>query len=121
VPPIPEKVLRFLGDHIDTVPQLEALLLMRADALHAWDEEELATRVYVDRETASGILQTLCRRLLIVTEDSVRYRYGPKMESGAELIDEVAAVYRQHLVAVANYIHSKASVSEYSIWQESLR
>ena len=43
-PEIPARVLQFLAERIDTVPQLEALLLLWESPQRQWTEEELAAR-----------------------------------------------------------------------------
>ena len=54
-PEIPARVLQFLAGHIDSVPQLEALLLLWEDPQRLWSEEELAGRIYVGRPVAATI------------------------------------------------------------------
>ena len=44
-PEIPERVLQFLAERVDTVPQLEALLLLWENPQRQWSEEELAARI----------------------------------------------------------------------------
>jgi hypothetical protein len=107
-PHIPEKVLQFLAEKIDTVPQLEALLLMWESPQRLWSQEDLCARIYVDKLVATSILQALQRRQLIALEGSL-YRYDPSWDASAEIMPEVAAAYRRHLVPVATFIHSRAS------------
>ena len=110
-PDIPEQVLRFIAERIDTVPQLEALLLMWGNQNRAWDCEELAARIYVRRDVCADILQTLLRRDLLTAEDpaSPRYRYNPEWDKSGELMTKVADAYRRHLVQIATFIHSRGS------------
>ena len=113
-PDIPARVLQFLAERIDTVPQLEALLLLWENPQRLWSEEELAARIYVGRQAAATILQQLQRHQLVVTGEpasTVRYRYNPQWEDTGELMAEVAASYRLHLVPVATFIHSRASTA----------
>jgi hypothetical protein len=113
-PDIPARVLQFLAERIDTVPQLEALLLLWENPQRLWSEEELAARIYVSRQAAASILQQLQRHQLVVAGESapvVRYRYNPQWEGAGELMAEVAASYRRHLVPVATFIHSRASTA----------
>jgi hypothetical protein len=116
--PIPDNVLRFVAERIDTVPQLEALLLLWENRTHAWDVAEIAARIYVAPDTAVEILQTLQRRQLIDAAETnpVRYRYNPVWDSTGELMAQVATEYRRHLVPMATFIHSKApsSVREFA-------
>ncbi|HJY42390.1 MAG TPA: hypothetical protein VJ303_14165, partial [Steroidobacteraceae bacterium] len=61
-PEIPARVLQFLAERIDTVPQLEALLLLWENPQREWSEEELAARIYVARPIAETIMQALQRQ-----------------------------------------------------------
>ncbi|HJY35967.1 MAG TPA: hypothetical protein VJ299_00820 [Steroidobacteraceae bacterium] len=111
-PEIPARVLQFLAERIDTVPQLEALLLLWESPQRQWTEEELAARIYVDRPVAATILQALLRQQLVMQEPgSAGYRYNPPWDSSGEVMPEVAAAYRRHLVHLATFIHSRASTA----------
>jgi hypothetical protein len=112
-PEIPARVLQFLAERIDTVPQLEALLLLWESPQRQWSEEDLAGRIYVKRQVAAAILQSLQRQQLVVAESAatVRYRYNPQWDPSGELMPEVAATYRRHLVPIATFIHSRASTA----------
>jgi hypothetical protein len=67
-PEIPARVLQFLAERIDSVPQLEAVLLLWQDPQQLWSEEELAGRIYVGRQDAATILQSLQRQQLVTAE-----------------------------------------------------
>ena len=112
-PEIPARVLQFLAGYIDSVPQLEALLLLWEDPQHLWSEEELAGRIYVGRPVAAAILQSLQRQQLVTAEPAaaMRYRYDPQWDPSGEVMPEVAATYRRHLVPLATFIHSRASTA----------
>jgi hypothetical protein len=112
-PEIPGLVLQFLAERIDTVPQLEALLLLWENPQRLWSEEELAGRIYVGRQVAATILQALQRQQLITAEPASagQYRYNPQWDPTGEVMPEVAAAYRRHLVPLATFIHSRASTA----------
>lgn len=112
-PEIPARVLQFLAERIDTVPQLEALLLLWGDPQRLWSEEELAGRIYVGRQVAATIMQALQRQQLVTAEpaSTIRYRYDPQWDPSGEVMPEVAAAYRRHLVPLATFIHSRASTA----------
>ncbi|NJO12393.1 MAG: hypothetical protein HC872_01760 [Gammaproteobacteria bacterium] len=111
-PDIPQQVLQFIAEQIDTVPQLECLLLLQQYDHHAWGPDEVAARIYISRETAQGILDVLVRRRLAAAEGTPpRYRFSAGDAAKRELIAEVAATYQRHLVPIATFIHSKASAS----------
>lgn len=106
---IASHVLQFIAEHIDTVPELEALLLLREAGSRTWSEEEVAARIYVSRPAAGGILESLRRKQLVAAQgEPPQYQYRPEPAAKADLIDDVAAAYRLHLVPVATFIHSKA-------------
>jgi hypothetical protein len=111
-PEIPARVLQFIAERIDTVPQLEALLLLWENPQREWSEEELAARIYVARPIAETIMQALQRQQLVTTEPaSARYRYNPQWDPSGEVMPEVAAAYSRHLVQLATFIHSRASTA----------
>jgi hypothetical protein len=95
------------------VPQLEALLLLWENPQRLWSEEEVAARIYVGRPVAAAILQALQRHQLVVAEpaQSPQYRYNPQWEPTGEVMADVAASYRRHLVHLATFIHSRASTA----------
>lgn len=108
---LPEDVLRFIGDRIDSVPHLEALLLLWEDPARRWTIAEIAARVYVSEDIARAVLQDLAQRRLIraETQTSTRYVYDPAWDEAAQLMPRVAATYRHHLIRIAKIIHAKAS------------
>ena len=112
-PQIPDNVLQFIAERIDSVPQLEALLLLWESAQRSWTEEEVAARIYVSRAVAAQILQSLQRQNLVTSEStqSARYQYNPQWDPTGQVMPEVAAAYRRHLVQLATFIHSRASTA----------
>ena len=117
-PEIPARVLQFLAERIDTVPQLEALLLLWENPQRLWSEEELAGRIYVSRTVAATILQALQRQQFATAQTAapepaaaMRYGYNPQWDPSGEVMPEVAAAYRRHLVPLATFIHSRASTA----------
>lgn len=108
---IQREVWDFIETNIDTVPQLEALLLIYGTEDRPWKTEEIASRIYVAVASAHDILETLRRRALIVSDDSAGYRRSPATDATTTLIAEVSHAYRRHLVPIATFIHSKASAS----------
>jgi hypothetical protein len=105
-----EDVLRFIADRIDTVPQLESLLLLWEAQPCAFTAEDLAQRIFVSRETASQILRDLQQKKLVATAaDPSEYVYDSSWDPTGHFIAHVAATYRRYLIPVATFIHSKAS------------
>jgi DNA-binding MarR family transcriptional regulator len=72
-----DKVYTFVLDQIETVPHLEALLLLWNSRPQPWTVENLAKRLYISTEIVDALLDDLARRGLIVcvqgTPDGYRY------------------------------------------------
>jgi hypothetical protein len=107
---ISDEVLDFIGRRIDSVPHLEALLLVWEKPQTIWTEDDVARRVYVSRDQARVILQDIARHGFIVAsvETPGGYHYEPAWDE-AQIMAKVAATYRQHLIHVAGLIHSKTA------------
>lgn len=106
----PQDVDSFILNDIDSVPHLEALLIVRAHRPQSFSIAEVASQLYIHEEAAASILRDLERRgfLRTVSGDANRYEYAASGELEA-LVMQVEITYRRELVRVANMIHSKAS------------
>ncbi|HEX3996082.1 MAG TPA: hypothetical protein VHX39_33340, partial [Acetobacteraceae bacterium] len=72
---LPADVRDFVARYIDTIVQLEALLLLRADESHDWNVTEMAARLHTTGQEAAKALQRLTEDGLAWRE-SERYRLG---------------------------------------------
>lgn len=110
---IPPAVERFLLDSIDTVPHLEALLLIFQSPDTVWAVADLAARIYVSDKQAAAIADDLARRALIarVEQAPTKYQFVAQSPDKTQLLDQVAQSYRTQLVQVTRLIHSNASGS----------
>ena len=106
-----KEVDEFILEHIDTVPHLEALLLLRNSRPKEWTVEEMASALYVSSGTARTILQSLTRRGLLVAgrETPERFRYESLSSKRDRLVEAVDARYRKDLIRISRMIRSKAS------------
>jgi len=111
-PQISPRVLKFVAEKIDTVAELEALLILSDDENRPWSAQEIAARLYVEPASAVRALDTLARRALVAVEGMpARYRFSPLHSDDRAAFAETAETYRHSLVTIATFIHSKASVS----------
>jgi hypothetical protein len=108
-----QAVYQFIYEQIDSVPHLEALLLLWNARPQPWLVENLATRLYVSVEVGRSLLQDLARRQLIVAaaKDENLFSYESTSVERDQLMAEVDAVYRREVVRVSTLIHSKPSSS----------
>ena len=107
---IPAAVLHFIEKRIDTVPELEALLIMSAEPERSWSAPEIAAMTYVSPATAVEVLRALQRhRLISGDERGGLFRFGPLDELERQVVGQTAIAYRTHLVSIATLIHAKAA------------
>jgi predicted transcriptional regulator len=105
------QVDRFIIEQIDSVPHLEALLLLFNSQPKAWPTEEMANSLYVRNDIAEKILDALLQRNLIARDSKVPdvYFYSAEDEHRNSLLEAVDAVYRKEVVRISSMIHSKGS------------
>lgn len=108
-PLIPEAVKRLIVDRIDSVAELESLLLLRSEPAHEWDARQLAGRIYVGENEAARLLETLCGRGFFGQGENGFYRYCPDSEALRETVEVLADTYRTRLIPVTKLIHAKSS------------
>jgi DNA-binding MarR family transcriptional regulator len=104
---------QFVLEYIDSVPQLEALMLLWNSRPVAWTAQELASRLYLAAEKVDELLRDLIHRNLIVRAEGkpAKYSYNAQAEKQNKLMEQVDLVYRRDLVRISTMIHSKTSPS----------
>jgi hypothetical protein len=114
---MPADVRRFLAENIDTVPQLETLLMMHGDQDRSWLVADVASRNYITEQRAMDTLNALQRRGLVSLEDSQpRFRFNPVRDEDRSLVASLARFYQRNLSLVTEFIHAKpsAAVTEFA-------
>lgn len=106
---LPDDVIRFLNQHIDSVEQLEVLLLLHRAAESDWTAEMVAAALYTQPASAERRLAALCDDGLIVPSPRQpgAFRHIPNASGDGEMIATVADTYRERRVAVVTAIASK--------------
>ena len=106
--PIPPNVHQFLLRHIDSIGELEALLLLYRKRDNQWTLPLISQRLYITEAATSQILARLISQRLIVHEgDEPWFRYHPESVEMEDLVTATSEIYARHLVPVTNLIHSK--------------
>jgi hypothetical protein len=105
---VPAPVKRFVKRHIESVEQLEVLLLLRAAADKHWTAEEVARARVTHAEAAAAWLENLAVRGFVRHEPR-GYRYDPPSAEAERTIDELAESYAKYRVAVVALIFSRPS------------
>jgi hypothetical protein len=108
-----DEVSSFVIENIDTVPHLEALLLVWQSGSESWSATRLAARIYVDAAQAKAILEDLNRRGFIARDsaDPDEYRFDPEWDRERQLVPRLAKSYSRDLIGITRLIHSKGSAS----------
>ncbi|HZP04219.1 MAG TPA: hypothetical protein VFB43_04900 [Terracidiphilus sp.] len=112
-PRSPLDAYEFILKNVDSVPHLEAIILLWNSRPVAWSPEELATRLYIDSEKVLALLRDLVR-LQLVAEASgnpSKFAYFARSPEQDELMRLLDAAYRRDLVRISTMIHSKTSSS----------
>jgi hypothetical protein len=106
---IPEDIARFILEKIESVAQLEALLLFRGNQEKEWSVKALAARLYIsDEQTAQLLLGLSAQGFVSATpEEPSVFRYQPGSAELHEKLERLAEFYSKHLVPITNLIHSK--------------
>jgi hypothetical protein len=104
-------VYEFIYDNIESVPHLEALVLLWNSRPVWWTCEELSSRLYVPPHQVAHLLHDLVRIGFVAESTSlpVKFSYLPKSEEQDELLVSIDDAYRKDLVRISTMIHSKTS------------
>lgn len=118
------EVERFLLEEIDSIPHLEALLLLRSSHPRAWSVGEMAKALYISESHARAVLQGLQRRKLCAAEvpqpspdqpangtlpETQGWRYDCASTNRDDLVQRVEMAYRRELVRITRMIHAKGT------------
>jgi hypothetical protein len=105
----PAEIEQFIAQHIESLAQLEMLLLLRTESTRSWSCFDLARQLYITPDVCTGIVADLERRGFVLRDaaDSSLARYRSTGVSVDQLIDQLAALYQQRRVAVITLIYSK--------------
>ena len=109
---VPQEVTTFLADHIESVLQLELLLLLRADPARLWSAAALAHEMKIDPVFTAAQLDTFYAQGLLAGEartdaPGAAYRYAPASAALDATVAAVAAAYASHRVSIIGLIFSK--------------
>lgn len=107
---VPESVRRLIAESIDSIVELEAILLLRAHANQDWDAEQAGARLYVSVTVAAHILDALARRGFFTVVEN-RYRYDRANTEMETQVAALATAYATNLIAVTHLVHAKPTDS----------
>lgn len=102
-------VERFVAQHIQSIEQLEVLLLLVRTAPRDWTADAIAAELRVAAPSVTQRLQDLERRNLVV-QARAAHRYNPQIRENAVIL-KVADANRERRVALIAFIFSKQTSS----------
>ena len=105
-PYVPDVVREFIIKRIDSIAQIEALLLIRSNSREQWSAAQIAARLYISDTEATDALDRLCAADLLRALDG-KYRLDGIPSQHIALIDQLLAVYTRHLIPVTDIVHTK--------------
>ena len=103
------ELMQFIAQHIESLAQLETLLLMRQDPQRHWECAELSRLLYITPDMCGGLVDELEKRGIVVrvAESDAQYRYQPAHADFDRLLGELARIYQDRRVAVITQIYSR--------------
>jgi hypothetical protein len=103
---VPAELRSFLAENIESVAQLELLLLLRSDAARTWSVSDAAKALYMAEEMTAPLLADLRVRGLLANSAGGEYQYSPRSPEQEQLVKELALLYQERRVTVIGLIHS---------------
>jgi hypothetical protein len=105
---LPEVVQRLVLDRIDSIAQLEVLLLLHR-VPRAWDAAEVGAELRIDPSWAAEQFAVLRERRLLAEEPpgSGRHVFAPGTPELAKAVEALAASYAERRVAVVALLYSQ--------------
>lgn len=104
-----EAVRAFISRYIDSVAQLEILLLVYGEPEKVWTAGEVADNLRVNLSSVMDELASLCSRGLLTRspEGMHRYRFASAVSDLSQEVQNLSQVYSDRRVTVITLISSK--------------
>ena len=100
---IPAGVRRLIGERIESVAQLEVLLLLRAAPDKAWSPDEVGRALVTRADAAAGFLRHLAMYELLTRSEDDQYRFAPPAGMSGD-VDALAQCYATRRTTVIGLI-----------------
>jgi hypothetical protein len=105
---LPRHVEQLIAERIDSVAQLEIVLLLMADPTKPWSAGTLAKHMAFDQKMAQAQLDELCTKHLLGCDDRrVEFRYAPSTPELDQAMRDLGQAYADRRVTVIGMIFSK--------------
>lgn len=102
----PHDLKKFVALNIQSLAQLETLLVLHREPKRQWTADELARGLYISPEMCRGICSDLERQRLVSRgESSDAWQFAADADA-ERLVEQLAQTYRERRVAVITAIYS---------------
>ena len=105
---LPEDVRRFVLDHVDSIAEMEALVMLVREPARAWSIDQVVARLYISPDDAEATLERL-RAAGLAERAADGWRVAVVAEPRAGTLVRLVALYATHLIPITNLIHAKGS------------
>ena len=105
---LPEDVRRFVLDHVDSIAEMEALVMLVREPARAWPIDQVVARLYISPDDAEATLERL-RAAGLAERAADGWRVAVVAEPRAGTLVRLVALYATHLIPITNLIHAKGS------------
>lgn len=106
---IPDDIRRFLLTSVPSVPHLEAIVLFLRFRPESLDAAAVARGLYLPPQRVTSVLADLEAAGILEVAPGTGYRYRPRTDEVAGLIERLSAVYAADVVGVTQLIHDAAA------------
>ena len=106
---ISKEVEQFIYDNINSVEQLEVLLLLAAEPQREWSAARVSQELRIQPESAANRLADLHSRGILDSkpEAEPQYSYKPRTKALQDAVSGLVRTYKERRVAVISLIFSK--------------
>jgi hypothetical protein len=101
-------VKQFIISHINSIEQLEILLLL-AETRRAWSVVELADKICTTADSANKRIESLQKAGLvsIAAASPPSYAYQPRTRELGDAVTRLSVEYRERRISIVNFIYSQ--------------
>jgi len=104
------EIRRLLYERIASYEQLEALLLLRADAAQSFSVPDVAAKLRIDESSVAAALEELTALRLLEKQagSPLSYRYAPVEPDTMVAVDRLAALYGEQRLEIIRQMSANA-------------
>lgn len=104
---LPDDVRRFLNRHVDSVEQLEVLLLIRRAPGRSWSAADLARELYIRPQSVAQQFERLIGQGFVRERAPGFFQYAPRSAELDQVVARLADMHHERRLAVISLIASK--------------